>query len=381
MKKIILLLTLLSAGMISISGRTALSAQRSEADSLYVFRFVPEDNMFYIPWNNNGEELEKLKQIVSTYHSDILGGRMPVRVDGYCTSLPTADANIRMSNLRCNRVKSELILHSGLTEACFVTRCLTVRYNDTSDVVVITINVPKKSNETVQTVTPKPTAKEQLIVKEQPVPKEQPVAKEQTTDKESPAIVQSTPQSKPERAAQTKTLGKVHSYDFAVRTNLLYDAFLLPTLGLEWRINSSMGIKLDGSLSWWGGNSDKVQKIWLLNPEVRWYLLNDKRFYVGASGNYGEYNVYGYPVGSLLSKDTGYQGTVWGAGVTVGYQLHLSRSFSVDFNLGLGYTRSEYDSFNVIKGTRVYKQQDGTKNFWGPTQAGVSLIWTIGGNK
>lgn len=47
---------------------------------------------------------------------------------------------------------------------------------------------------------------------------------------------------------------------FALRTNLLYDAFLLPTLGVEWRVNRNWGIKLDGSLSWWGSSSDKVQK-------------------------------------------------------------------------------------------------------------------------
>lgn len=170
-------------------------------------------------------------------------------------------------------------------------------------------------------------------------------------------------------------------YTFAVRTNLLYDAFLLPTLGVEWRANESFGIKLDGSLSWWGGNSDKVQKMWLVNPEVRWYLLNKKRFYVGASGSYSQYNIYNYPLGKILADDTGYQGSLWNAGVTVGYQLRLCRSFSLDFNLGLGYTHSEYDSFGIERGTRVIKQRNKSKNFWGPTQAGISLVWTIGGNK
>ncbi len=30
---------------------------------------------------------------------------------------------------------------------------------------------------------------------------------------------------------------KTPDYRFAVRTNVLYDAFLLPTLGVEWRMN------------------------------------------------------------------------------------------------------------------------------------------------
>ena len=48
------------------------------------------------------------------------------------------------------------------------------------------------------------------------------------------------------------------------------------------------------------------------------------------------------------------------------------------FNLGLGYTRSEYDSFGMTDGMRVYKERNKTNNFWGPTQAGISLVWTIG---
>lgn len=86
-------------------------------------------------------------------------------------------------------------------------------------------------------------------------------------------------------------------------------------------------------------------------------------------------------LGKILKGDNGYQGKLWNAGLTVGYQLCLSRSFAVDFNLGLGYTRSEYDSFTTIEGVRVCKDRNKTKNFWGPTQAGISLVWTIGGNK
>ena len=139
-----------------------------------------------------------------------------------------------------------------------------------------------------------------------------------------------------------------------------------------------LGVKLDGSLSWWGGEHGRVQKMWLVNPEVRWYLWDKKRFYVGASGSYGEYNIYKYMLGGIVSKDTGYQGKLWNAGLTAGYQLYLSRDFSIDFNLGLSYTRSEYDSFGMTDGVRVYKERNKSKHFWGPTQAGISLVWTIG---
>lgn len=166
-------------------------------------------------------------------------------------------------------------------------------------------------------------------------------------------------------------------YCVAVRTNLLYDAFLLPTLGVEWRVSDRWGVKLDGSRSWWGDSHGKVQKIWMLSPEVRYYMGDARRWYAGVSGNFGKYNIYKGMLGNLISKDTGYQGSFWNAGISGGYQLPLSRAFALDFNLGLGYTRFSHDTFGVSKGVRVYKEKDKTKNFFGPTQAGVSLIWKL----
>lgn len=338
------------------------------ADSVYVFRFVAGNDMFYIPWQGNDDQLRALCQIVDTHRTAIDAGTLPVQVDSYCTSLPTEKENLTTAFVRANRVKSELITRKGLKEANFVTANYARAYLNYKDVVVVTLRIPAtKQSEQPEAVKEQPKREEPKVeVEPQPEP-----------------MIDKQPQSEPEpETVAVKTAPEGHTpYTFAVRSNLLYDAFLLPTLGVEWRINRNLGIKLDGSLSWWGNEHGKVQKMWLLNPEVRWYLLRDRRFYVGASGSYGEYNIYKYMLGKMLADDTGYQGKLWNAGVTVGYQLHLSRSFSVDFNLGLGYTRSEYDSFTMIDKVRVYKDQDKSKNFWGPTQAGISLVWTIGSNK
>lgn len=333
-------------------------------DKTATFVFLPGNDLFLL--KGNEAELERLYALVEEYRTEITAGRMPVHVDGYCASMPTPKENLTTAFVRANRVKSELILHKGLTETDFITNNYARAYHNSKDVVVVTLRIP---------TTQQPEQPE--AVKEQPK-KEEP--KVEVKPQPEP-VVEKQPQPEPEPIAMEAASEGRTPYTFAVRTNLLYDAFLLPTLGVEWRINRNIGIKLDGSLSWLGGNSDKVQKMWLLSPEVRWYLLRDKRFYVGASGSYGEYNIYKYMLGNMLTDDTGYQGKLWNAGVTVGYQLCLSRNFSVDFNLGLGYTRSEYDSFAMIDKVRVYKDRDKSKNFWGPTQAGISLVWTIGGNK
>ncbi len=350
------LLIILSVGVFAQSG---ISGQK-----LVTFKFVPGEDMFYIPWEGNNEQLGALHRLVDEYRTEIEAGRMPVYVDGYSASMRDAARNRNLAFVRANRVKSELITHKGLVEDNFITKNHTTAYTDADgtiykDMVVVTLRIPAE-------LSPKP------LPEPKPEPKPEP---------------QPEPAPKPEPMPETvvdiipKPATPAKPYCFAVRTNLLYDAFLLPTLGVEWRVSRSFGIKLDGSRSWWGSEKGRVQKMWIASPEVRWYMTPKRRFYLGAGGNIGEANIYKGMLGSLISKDTGYQGAFWNAGLTVGYQLYLSRSLSLDLNLGLGYSRFEYDTFRVIDRMRVAQGRNLTKKLWGPSQAGINLVWTIGNNR
>lgn len=174
----------------------------------------------------------------------------------------------------------------------------------------------------------------------------------------------------------------IHPYSFALRTNLLYDALLVPTLGVEWRANKSIGVKLDGSFAWWGSETDKVQQIWFISPEVRWYMGGAKLFYVGLGGSYGDYNSYKHLLNRIYNYETGYQGTLYNVGVTVGYQLPIvCGKLLLDFNVGGGFNHTHYDTFTVQSGVRNYTSKNSSKNSWGLTQAGVSLVYTFGSGK
>lgn len=245
----------------------------------------------------NEAELERLYALIDCHKAEIAAGKMPVYVDGYCASQPTAKENLNTAFIRANRVKSELITRKRLKETDFVTANYARAYHNNKDMVVVTLRIPsaKATTETTpakeevereeprqKQVTVEPETKpgsQQVTVKKDPVAEKQHETNENV--KQQPAPVTERLTSEPEQP-----------YRFAVRTNVLYDAFLLPTLGVEWRVNRDLGVKLDGSLSWWGGEHGRVQKMWLVNPEVRWYLWDKKRFYVGASGSYGEYNIY-----------------------------------------------------------------------------------------
>ena len=409
----ILLPALFAVGIWSASAAPAVSSPTGEERTV-IFRFVAGDDMFYIPLEGNGSGLDSLVQTVQQHMEHLRAGRMYISVSSYdATGNASVPAN-RIGYLRNSRVKSELIVRTGVTEAMFVTdRVIREPYAESGlrDVVVVTL--PASENKVLELAGAEAAARVAAFNKElsaeaalqaQRAESER-IAAEQATRERIAAERAAREKADAERLAAERrereraeaerlateraeaerqvaeAAAEAKPYCFAFRTNVLYDAMLLPTLGVEWRVNRHLGIKVDGSRAWWGDEHGKRQNLWLVNPEVRWYLLRDKRFYVGVSGNFGEANIYKYPFGSIISSDTGYQGSFWGAGATVGYQLYLSRHFSIDFNVGLGYTRFEFDSFGITDGVRVYKDRDCTKNFWGPTQAGISLIWTIGGRK
>ena len=59
---------------------------QQKADTTYTFRFVPQKDMFYVPWNGNDTELARLLECIENNKTTILDGKLPLLVDGYCNS-------------------------------------------------------------------------------------------------------------------------------------------------------------------------------------------------------------------------------------------------------------------------------------------------------
>lgn len=103
-------------------------------------------------------------------------------------------------------------------------------------------------------------------------------------------------------------------------------------------------------------------------PEVRYYIGSSKAWYVGAMFKTGEFN--------YKLSGTGRQGDLIGGGLTGGCRLRLGKALALDLGIALGYLNADFEKYEVINGVRVRRGNE-TKNWWGPINAGVTLVWQI----
>ena len=342
---------------------------QQKADTTYTFRFVPQKDMFYVPWNGNDMELARLLECIESNKADILDGKLPLYVDGYCNSLNGEKENLAIAKIRSNRVKSELITRAGIKEESFITR----NHPAEGDFVTVRLTVPAEET-TVSDVEAEAQRKAEAerLATEKRAEQER-LAEEQRKAEEARLAAE---KAEAEKAAQQNKLVDTPSetkitndYHFSLRANLLRWATLTPDLGVEWRICPSWGIAVNGSwTSWTWSDKDHRYALWEVAPEVRYYMGEKKAWYLGAMFKAGQFN--------YKLSETGKQGDLMGGGITAGYQLRLNKALALDFNLGLGYLNADFEKYEVIDGVRVRRGNE-TKDWCGPINAGVTLVWKL----
>ena len=168
----------------------------------------------------------------------------------------------------------------------------------------------------------------------------------------------------------------VASY-FALKSNLLYDALLVPNLSLEASIGSGWTLGAGGMLAWW--SKDAKHRYWRIyggDLEIRKYfgtLAKSKPLQGHHLGIYGDFLTYDFEFGAK-----GYQSkATYAAGIKYGYSHPIANRLNLDFALGIGYLHSNYKTYVPKDGCYVY--QETKKRKWlGPTQAEISLVWLLG---
>ena len=342
---------------------------QQKADTTYTFRFVPQKDMFYVPWNGNDTELARLLECIENSKATIFDGKLPLLVDGYCNSLGGEAENLATAKIRANRVKSELIIRAKIKEENFITH----NHATGGDFVIVRLTVPAKKTAAMDAEAEARRRAEAERLETETRAEQERRAEEQRKAEEARLAAE---KAEAEKAALQNTLAGTPSetkitndYHLSLRANLLRWATLTPDLGLEWRICPLCGIAVNGSwTSWTWSDKDRRYALWEVVPEIRYYMGEKKAWYLGAMFKAGQFN---YKI-----SETGKQGDLMGGGITTGYQLRLNKALTLDFNLGLGYLNADFEKYEVIDGVRVRRGNE-TKDWFGPINAGVTLVWKL----
>ena len=171
-----------------------------------------------------------------------------------------------------------------------------------------------------------------------------------------------------------------------IRTNMLYDAALVPNLGVEFYLDQNFTIGGDWMYAWWSKNSR--HRYWrLYGGEIygRWYfggLAKRKPLAGHHLGVYMQCVTYDFEFGNKgwMGGRPGWslwERANWGAGIEYGFSLPVAKRINIDFSLGVGYFGGKVLDYEVVDDHYVW-QATKRRHWFGPTRAQISLVWLIG---
>lgn len=164
----------------------------------------------------------------------------------------------------------------------------------------------------------------------------------------------------------------------SVRTNMLYDAALIPNIGVEFHLDKGWTIGADWMYSWW--RLERQHYYWRTyggDLYVRKYFgkaAAEKPLTGHHLGIFGQILTYDFELGSRGQLADRWS---WGASIEYGYALPVTRRLNIDFSLGVGYIGGEYKEYVPMDDHYVW-QATRQRHWIGPTKIEVSLVWLIG---
>ncbi|MBF0647208.1 DUF3575 domain-containing protein [Dysgonomonas sp. GY75] len=161
-----------------------------------------------------------------------------------------------------------------------------------------------------------------------------------------------------------------------VNSNLLYDVTTNLNLGVEIRTGDRYTLKLPVTYNPWEYGTNKLYRFILVQPEFRrWLCESFNGHFFGIHALYAHYDIGGIGIPYSGMKGYRYQGDAYGAGISYGYQFYLSPRWNLELSAGIGYAYLDYDKYECRECVKYAGHLQ--KNYWGPTQAGITLIYII----
>ena len=155
----------------------------------------------------------------------------------------------------------------------------------------------------------------------------------------------------------------------AVKTNLAAWAGTIVNIAADVQVGRHISVELPVLWCPWYASGEHAVKTFTIQPEGRWWLSHPgEGHFFGVHAHMGWY--------SVKWKRDRYQDTgrpMLGAGISYGYLLPFNAHWAGEFTLGAGYANTRYDTYyNIDNGARIDTR---TKNYWGITRVGISVVY------
>lgn len=349
-----------------------------QTDSVILFRFVPGKLMFYSPFKGNDRAIRDAAQLIDNHRKLITEGKAWIVIRGFCGSYPNRTQNLRAAKNRSNQVKSWFITHHGMKEDYYRTVNTDSAFRGSRDVVALMGLMyapgyePKPAGPTPEELQARRDSLEKLRIDSlQAIEAARREQLRLDSLKRAEALQQLPPtDSVPPAQPRIKFYQATPWY---IKSNLLYDAVLMPSLEVEYRFNEHFSAAIEGNMAWWHNNGKhKYYQLAAIVPEARYWFKPQgarKGHYVGLFGGPGWYD--------LENGKTGYRGEGGMVGLSYGYMFPVGKYFAFEAGIGLGYAHLKYEEYLPLDGHYVYQQTNRT-NYFGPLKLKFAFVWNIG---
>lgn len=325
--------------------------------------------MFYSPFRGNDKAIAEAASLLDKHREAIEAGHAYVSIRGFCGSFGSKAANLAAAKNRSNQVKSWFITHHGMKEKYYRTFNSTRSYHGIKDVVAL-LGIeyvegyepprPQPVAEVTDSLAVEPGVQEPVVEAADTVPV--------TLAPEPEPVVVEEPVEEP-----VSVVREYASTPWYLKSNLLYDALLMPSLEVAYRFNERWSVGVEGNMAWWHNNgAHKYYQLATIVPEARYWFKpqgNRRGHYVGLFAGGGWYD--------LENGGRGYQGEGVMAGLSYGYMFPVGKYFAFEAGVGVGFMHTWYEEYLPIDGHYVY-QQSSRLSYFGPLKLKFAFVWNIG---
>ncbi|MEQ3053029.1 DUF3575 domain-containing protein [Bacteroides finegoldii] len=316
---------------------------------------------------------------------------VPIVITGWADESGTAAFNEQLSLRRARTVRNYLVKKGIAPERITFEGCgidtgaespekarraevrgiIRLALADAPEVRAETESVPVKQEAEAEKIAP-PVPEKEITVEEQQqaettVKKEVQQAEQQTvTAKEKAEAITAQPEQTVKITPETASSSGRY---LAVKTNLAAWAGTIMNVAADVQVSEHFSVELPVLWCPWYVSDKHAVKTFTIQPEARYWLSKPGvGHFFGVHAHVGWYSV-------KWNRDR-YQDTdrpLLGAGISYGYLLPFNEHWAGEFTLGAGYANMRYDTYyNIDNGARIDTR---TKNYWGITRVGISVVY------